>query len=71
VRGNEPLLEVVWKESGGPPVKAPERTSLGSTLIERGIPGAKVEREYRPDGLMCKIEVPLGETTREARADGA
>jgi hypothetical protein len=30
-------------------------------LIENGIRGAKVNREFRPEGLLCTIEVPLPE----------
>jgi two-component system CheB/CheR fusion protein len=53
------ILDLQWQESGGPPVQAPTRSGLGSALIERGIPGATVAREFRADGLLCTLRVPL------------
>ncbi len=60
--GNPKVLGVVWLERNGPPVTAPEKTSFGTALIERGIPDATVKRDYRPEGFACTIEVPLRET---------
>ena len=56
-RNRKPLLTVVWSETGGPPVTTPTAFGFGSTLIERGIPGAKVSRAYPPEGMRCTIEV--------------
>lgn len=62
VRGRNPrVLRVLWEEKNGPPVEPPAKTGFGSVLIERGIPGAAVKREYRREGLVCTIEVPLAE----------
>ncbi|MBV9751262.1 MAG: PAS domain-containing protein [Hyphomicrobiales bacterium] len=55
------LLTVVWKETGSPSAKTRGAKGLGSALIESGIPDAKVTREFRPEGLVCTIEVPLPE----------
>jgi two-component system CheB/CheR fusion protein len=52
-------LSLLWQERGGPPVKAPERRGFGSTLIERGVGGGKVERVFAPDGVTCRIDLPL------------
>lgn len=52
-------LSLVWRESGGPPVKEPARKGFGSLLLERGIDDCKVERDFRPDGLVCRIVLPL------------
>jgi PAS domain S-box-containing protein len=52
-------LILTWSEHGGPPVKVPTRSGFGTTLIERGIPDAKIERRFSVEGLVCKIEVPL------------
>jgi len=52
-------LKVAWRERGGPPVGQPKTEGFGSALIERGIPGATVTREFRPNGLTCTIELPL------------
>ncbi|HET6308861.1 MAG TPA: chemotaxis protein CheB [Rhodopila sp.] len=53
------LFRVTWKESGGPHVTAPKRIGFGGSLIERGLPGAKVRREFRAAGLYCAIELEL------------
>lgn len=52
-------LRLVWKERGGPLVKKPKRVGFGSALIDQGIPGASVNREFRPEGIVCTIELPL------------
>jgi two-component system, chemotaxis family, CheB/CheR fusion protein len=55
-------LKFVWTESGGPRVKPPTETGFGSVLIEKGIPQAKVNREFKPAGVVCTVEVPLQST---------
>lgn len=55
------LFRISWKESGGPQVMAPERTGFGGSLIERGLPGAIVTREFVSEGLICAIELALPE----------
>ena len=52
-------LVTTWTESGGPKVSPPTSTGLGSVLIQSAVPGAVVTRDYRADGLVCRIEVPL------------
>jgi PAS domain S-box-containing protein len=57
-----PILRLAWTESGGPPVKAPARRGFGSVLIERALAhdcDATVRLEYPPEGLTCRIEIPL------------
>lgn len=53
------VLRVVWREAGGPPVERPKTDGFGSSLIESGIPGATVKREFDATGLVCTIELPL------------
>jgi two-component system CheB/CheR fusion protein len=60
-RHNPRMLHFEWKETGGPAVKQSAPAGFGSTLIESAIPGAEVKREFRGDGLVCTIEVPLGD----------
>jgi two-component system CheB/CheR fusion protein len=55
-------LKFVWKESGGPGVKPPTDKGFGSVLIEKGIPQARVNREFKPSGVVCTVEVPLQST---------
>jgi two-component system, chemotaxis family, CheB/CheR fusion protein len=54
-------LTVVWQEAGGPKVRSPTQRGFGAGLIENGIPGATVRREFNGDGLVCTIELPLPE----------
>ncbi|MEZ5784892.1 MAG: chemotaxis protein CheB [Xanthobacteraceae bacterium] len=58
-RNNERLLTIVWEEAGGPPAQAPKQIGFGSRLIDNSIPKTRVKREFRPDGLVCTIEVAL------------
>jgi two-component system CheB/CheR fusion protein len=55
-------LKFEWKESGGPPVNPPTDKGFGSVLIEKGIPQARVNREFKPSGVVCTVEVPLQST---------
>jgi two-component system CheB/CheR fusion protein len=58
-KGEKRVLEVVWSETGGPRPNDAGKPGFGSYLIENGLPGAKVTRTYRDDGLVCTIEVAL------------
>ena len=57
-------LNLTWRESGGPPVRTPQRTGFGTRLIERGLKGelkAQVTLDYAPSGLMFSLTAPLEE----------
>jgi two-component system CheB/CheR fusion protein len=54
-----PILTVVWRESGGPPFAQPNTAGFGTVLIEKALPNAAVRREFRSDGMVCTIAVPL------------
>jgi PAS domain S-box-containing protein len=56
-----PHLRLSWKESGGPPVAAPQRRGFGSHLIERALAGdpGETRLEFNPAGLQCSLEIPL------------
>ena len=48
-----------WEESGGPEVRAPERSGFGTRLLERGIArelGGNVTVDFDKKGLRCRIE---------------
>jgi PAS domain S-box-containing protein len=69
----KPCASLEWRESG---VVMPEggrtRKGYGSELIERALPfqlGAKTKLDFRPDGLLCEISVPVT-TPGEKRDDG-
>jgi two-component sensor histidine kinase len=55
-------LVLVWREVGGPPVTANVPSSYGTTLIRKLVPhelGGKVDVEFPPEGVSCRIEIPL------------
>jgi two-component system, chemotaxis family, CheB/CheR fusion protein len=55
-------VNLQWRESGGPPVRKPERMGFGSYLINNGLADARVDRDFRADGLVCTVEIPLPAT---------
>lgn len=59
------ILNLVWRELGGPPVKKPQRSGFGSRLIEKGLPHSKVRSDFLPDGLVCTVEIRLPTGTIE------
>jgi two-component sensor histidine kinase len=64
-QAGEAGFRLTWRERGGPPVTAPTRTGFGSRLIQRGLTAelkGEVVMDYAPDGLVCTITAPLGET---------
>jgi len=69
VEDGVPNVTLEWIESGVP-MRAngkPARKGYGTELIERALPyqlGAKTELEFGPDGVRCKIKVPVPEQPR-------
>lgn len=58
---NELLIQ--WQETGGPPVRPPERRGFGTDLIHQLIGKAlraHVSFDYRPMGLVCRMTLPSG-----------
>ena len=68
VMNSKHILKVVWEESRAPTVSDTRSDGLGTALIDRVIPGARVEREFRADGLVCTMELPLPEATEDANS---
>jgi PAS domain S-box-containing protein len=61
-------LTMTWRETGGPPTRAPARTGFGTRLIERGLTGglkALAKLDYRPEGLVFTLSAPVGEAVTE------
>ena len=57
-------LDLVWAEHGGPPVAPPARRGFGTRMIERALAAdvdGKAELEFRPEGVLCRIEAALPE----------
>ncbi|HTZ02891.1 MAG TPA: ATP-binding protein [Xanthobacteraceae bacterium] len=58
------LLQLEWRESGGPAVTPPVHKGFGSRLIERGLAqdlGGGTTMEFRPEGLRCAITTRIDE----------
>ncbi|MBW8814260.1 MAG: sensor histidine kinase [Caulobacterales bacterium] len=52
-------VELVWKETGGPPVTPPTRHGFGSRLLSQGLSRKahpQVQTDYRPEGLIWRAE---------------
>jgi len=60
-QAGDPLLHMIWAESGGPPVSQPSRVGFGTRLMKTSFErvGGSVRFEYPEAGLQCFIEVPL------------
>jgi PAS domain S-box-containing protein len=53
------ILSLTWRERGGPKITSLETRGFGSTLIEKSLAGAKVERSFDTEGFICTIELAL------------
>lgn len=68
-------VELDWRESGGPPVSAPDKRGFGRELIERVVAhelNQPVELRFAAEGVLCRLRLPLREQTSFAlrrRAD--
>jgi PAS domain S-box-containing protein len=57
-------LAIEWRESGGPPVRAPERRGFGFRMIERALAAdlsGAARLEFDIAGLVCRIDASLGD----------
>jgi two-component sensor histidine kinase/CheY-like chemotaxis protein len=56
------VLKVVWTETGGPRVEKPATRGFGTRSVIASIEsqlGGKAEFDWRPEGLVCRLSVPL------------
>lgn len=56
---NQSVIQLEWKEQGGPPVKKPTRRGFGSRLIQRSLandPNGSVTIDYNPEGVRCHFQ---------------
>ena len=61
---NEQLASIVWIESNGPEVTLPKKRGFGTDLIEKIVAHElrhPVELEFLPEGVRCKLLVPVRE----------
>lgn len=59
-------IHLIWRESGGPPVRAPSQSGFGSRLIEHAVAndlGTAVRLRFEPDGVVCEFDGPLQKET--------
>jgi two-component sensor histidine kinase len=57
-----------WQEKDGPPVTPPSRKGFGSRVIERGLAHeleGVVDLDYRTDGVVCTIDFPAPDGSRD------
>ena len=58
------VVDLIWRESGGPDVPPPTRRGFGSRLIERGAArelGGRVRLDFEPEGVACVFHLPLSQ----------
>ncbi len=64
-KGDTRVVNLDWRERDGPQVDVPDRSGFGTILLEKVLTvqcDAKVELDYRPEGLVFKMALPLRET---------
>lgn len=56
------IVELRWKESGGPQVSKPTKRGFGSKLVQKVLSAefsGDVVLEFAPDGVLCILKAPL------------
>lgn len=67
---SEKRLYLTWTESGNKAIEAPEKTGFGTKLIDMNITRelfGTITRDYRVEGLVVRIEIPLSATARKKK----
>jgi PAS domain S-box-containing protein len=60
--GEGGLLELTWREGGGPPVTVPTRRGFGTTILAHSLGGSLggfVEMDWAPEGVTARLVLPL------------
>jgi PAS domain S-box-containing protein len=63
-RADDGGLTLTWRESGAGPLAEPTRSGFGSRVVAASIErqlGGKVERQWKSDGMLVRIDLPAGE----------
>jgi len=66
-------LQLMWEETGGPPVHKPVRRGFGTRLIERSLAhdlDGEVRIEFAPSGILCSVDAPLAGCIARANRPG-
>lgn len=59
--GGEEAIEILWSESGGPDVAAPESRGFGTLVVEKNLAralDAEVVLSFDPGGVRCRMVIP-------------
>lgn len=65
-RGEAKWVVLVWRESGGPPVRSPARKGFGTQVIGRSLEydfAGSADFRYQPDGLVVTLAMPMEHLT--------
>lgn len=70
--GGSGRIELVWRESGGPPVQEPEHHGFGMTVLRAAAAefGATLNCDFHEDGLVFKLDGALEQTGVKASPGG-
>jgi two-component sensor histidine kinase/response regulator RpfG family c-di-GMP phosphodiesterase len=71
---DESLLYLTWIERGGPAARRPQAPGFGMKVIERSVDaqlGGAVAFDWRKEGLICRLTVPLTRPTAAASREQA
>jgi two-component sensor histidine kinase len=49
------VVQLTWRERGGPSVASPRHAGFGTMLLKATYPNAQVD--YAPEGLCCQVEI--------------
>jgi two-component sensor histidine kinase len=66
-------LSLTWDESGGPLVRTPKSRGFGTRSLLASVEtqlGGQAQFDWRPEGLLCRLEVPLIRKTAATSATG-
>jgi len=69
INGDDRTLAVQWREHGGPEVRKPRHKGFGLRLISKVLPGARVEVDFAPAGLLCRLLVDLDPSQKLGESD--
>lgn len=73
IQQDEAVLEMSWRESGGPQVDAPGRNGFGSRLIRQAITGelaGSLDARFAAEGVSYRFAIPVGRTSQSPRMGG-
>jgi two-component sensor histidine kinase len=59
LNGGDRTLALQWREHGGPKVRRPRHKGFGLRLVSKALPTAKVEMDFAPAGLLCRLLIEI------------